>query len=86
VSTARLRLELPPDVDLGDEDVRHQLLHAVEDQLHAAAGGDLEKADKPSEPRRLAHTYPQSLIEGTAARADKVFRAMLKEIGRVLAE
>lgn len=71
----RLRLELPPDLHVSDEEVRAAVLHGLselkEDPLYKAQGHAHE-----SEVRKLPHRYPQSLIE----KSGKVYAAQMERM------
>jgi hypothetical protein len=83
----RLRLELDPDVDLSNDDVRSSVLEGIQAQLREIAGVDLRKADAHvCGARKLPHRYPQALIEESTKSARAVFTSMMQEIHNVLAE
>jgi hypothetical protein len=80
MARVRVRLELPPDLDVSDAEVRG----ALADQVEAHLGNHLCKAQ--GAPRKLPHKHPQSIVD----RATRAYQAqldqMLDEIFDVLRE
>ncbi len=75
MSRARVRLELPPDFPVSDEDVRAALQHGLD---------DLIKGHTHDKLRKLPHRHVQSLIDRSRVIYEKQMALMLEEIQAAL--